>query len=142
MMFLQWYEHGLLHLDFPSVASKSRIPAPRHIYLMNVVTPEVVELLDELLDDEDDTDIEEPEGHFFEAREEIGTMLLGTRHGAAVCMFLITHKEQFGDQTVTGVRLFNGNDGSWHMDFEIDEVREGDPDDEQMSERDLTKARL
>ncbi|QDS76579.1 hypothetical protein FKW77_007089 [Venturia effusa] len=125
LWFLQWYQHGLLYLDFPPVASKSRIPAPKHILIEEIVTEEVVVLLENLAQ-RHYPELKEPGGQRYDAHSEEGKMLLGTRHGAAVCMFLIQHKEQFGDQTVTGIIVWESFREAWYADFEIGEVKKTD----------------
>ncbi|KAE9965079.1 hypothetical protein EG328_009980 [Venturia inaequalis] len=140
LWYLQWYQHGLSYLDFPSVASKRRIPAPRHIFIQNIITPEVMQLLDKLLVN-NKADIEDEEGQVFDPASEDGKMVLGTRHGSAVCMFLIQHKEQFGDQTVVGIRVWKDFVG-WFVDFEIGQGKEDDSTAIELEKRVLYKAKI
>lgn len=143
LWFLQWYAHGLLHLDFAPVASKSRIPVPQHIYIQNIVTEEVQELLGKLVDDEDeDAATKKPGGLHLGPDDENGRMVLGTRHGAAVCMFLIQHKEQFGEKTVIGIRVLQDDMDRWFVDVDIGDVEEDDVDVMEIGKRELIKAKL
>jgi hypothetical protein len=146
VIFLQYYLHGLNHMSFPPASPNSQILAPKHIFIQNIVTNEVVELFQKLMH-QDNQDLEEPDGQEFDPDQEEGKLLLGTRHGTSVCMFLIQHKAQFGLQEVKKIRLWYDDKDDfweWHLYFEIGKVEdeEKDPNAMDLQKRDFVRARL
>lgn len=101
--FLQLYLQGQKHFDFPKPAKISRIPAPKHIFIQDIVTAEVEALLVELFKRKG---LGNTDGEPFDADSEDGKMLIGTKHGSAVAMFLIQHKDFFGDLAIRSVKVW------------------------------------
>lgn len=100
--FLLYGEHGQKYHMF-SDPGPGLIQAPSHIFIQHIVTPDVRDLFQELVKK---LKIEWPDGEKFDAKSEEGRMLMGTVHGTAVAMFLIQHKDHFGDQVIRSVRLW------------------------------------
>ncbi|QDS75771.1 hypothetical protein FKW77_008744 [Venturia effusa] len=118
MLFLQYYKHGQEFYDFPPPLPVSRIPAPRHIFIQNIVTPAVKAMFARLAE----LDGTPPPGgqQYFPDSEE-GMMLMGTAHGMSVGWFLIQHKDHFGNMGVISIRIWLSG-VQWSLYFEIGEV--------------------
>ncbi|TID25403.1 Carboxypeptidase S1 A [Venturia nashicola] len=123
MWFLQYYRHGQNFFKFPEPASVFRIPRqylPRHIFIQHIITPEVKELFQRLVE-LDGTP--EPDGKQFFDDDIYGKMLMGTAHGKSVGWFLVQHKDYFGDLGVKSIRIwFSKSTNRWNLYFEIGEV--------------------
>ncbi|KAE9971729.1 hypothetical protein BLS_004333 [Venturia inaequalis] len=122
--FLQYYLHGQTFFNFPKPVDTSTIPAPKHIFIQNVVTPGVVKLFEETFKRLDlEVEDEATNGELFDADSEEGMMVIGTVHGSAVSMFLIQHKDFFGDLVIWNVRVWNFQPmyglPRWDLYFEI-----------------------
>ncbi|KAE9977579.1 hypothetical protein BLS_001288 [Venturia inaequalis] len=117
--FLLYWHHGQKYYGFQE-PGPYLIQAPSHIFIQNIVTPDVRDLFVEL---SSKTKNEWPNGLEFHPESEEGRMLMGTKHGAAVAMFFIQHKDFFGDRVVRSIRIWRTQRyRRWNLYFEIGDV--------------------
>lgn len=117
--FLLYLYHGQKYHGF-SDPGPALIQAPSHIFIQEIVTSDVKKLFEELIEK---VKIEWPDGAEFDSESEEGRMLIGTKHGTAVAMFLIQHKDFFGDRVIRKIRLWRTQSyRRWSLYFEIGEV--------------------
>ncbi|QDS77873.1 hypothetical protein FKW77_000305 [Venturia effusa] len=124
--FLCYYLHGQKNYGFPDPGSSVLISPPSHIFIQHIVTYDVVLLFEALVIER--IKQAEPNAVKFDAESEEGRMLIGTKHGSAVAMFLIQHKDHFGDHVIRSIRIWHTPyPRRWHLYFEIGEINANNP---------------